>query len=27
MEEIRELVRRAGYNAVGQVDLFATGGD
>ncbi len=27
MEEVRELVRRAGYNAAGQVDLFASGGE
>lgn len=27
MEEVRELVRRARYNAAGQVDLFASGGE
>ena len=27
MEEVRELVRRAGYNVAGQVDLFSPGGE
>jgi len=27
MEEVRELVRRARYNAAGQVELFTPGGD
>ena len=27
MEEIRELVRRARYNAAGQVELFSAGGE
>ena len=27
MEEVRQLLRRAGHSAAGQVDLFSAGGD